>query len=299
MPELSIEDAIENYFQYLLAERGLSRVSLEDYRSDLKKFLLYFPNKKTTKDLLSSDVYDFTVKESEAEKSPSTIARGISTLHNFFYFLAREGYMDSPGDHVERPKQPTRLPVVISRDEVEELLDAPDPTNPSQCRDKAMLEVMYASGLRVSELCALKLKDVHFASSTITVARGKGAKSRIVPISPFALEWLSAYVNGPRKENKGRKSPYVFLNKDGDPVSRQYFFQQVKHYARLANIRNAEAISPHTLRHCFATHLLEAGAELRAVQEMLGHAHLSTTQIYTHVSSRRIYEAYRAFVTRK
>ena len=299
MTDLPIQDAIDNYFQYLLVERGLSRVSVEDYRSDLKRFLEYFPQKASTADLHSSDIYDFTVKEGEAERAPSTIARRISTLYNFFQFLAREGYVESPGDRVDRPRQAKRLPGVLSPQEVEALLDAPDPSKPSEARDKAMLEVMYASGLRVSELCALKLKDVSFASKTIMVSRGKGAKSRVVPVSPFALEWLSHYVEGARKRNPGKKSPYVFLNRDGEPVSRQYFFLSVKRYAARAGIRNAESISPHTLRHCFATHLLESGAELRAVQEMLGHAHLSTTQIYTHVSSRRIYEAYSAYVTRK
>lgn len=299
MTVLPIEDAIENYFQYLLAERGLSRTTVEDYRNDLRAFLECFPEKTSTDKLLSSDIYDLTVKESEKEHAPATISRRISTLVNFFSFLAREGYIDSPGDHVDRPKQARRLPVVLSREEVEDLLEQPDVETPGGARDKAMLEVMYASGLRVSELCSLKLKDVHFPACTILVSRGKGAKSRVVPVSSFALEWLNFYINGARKKNVGRKSPYLFLNREGEPISRQYFFMQVKKYARLANIPNAEAISPHTLRHCFATHLLEAGAELRAVQEMLGHAHLSTTQIYTHVSSRRIFEAYQAYARRK
>ena len=299
MVDLEIEDAIENYFQYLLVERGLSRVSVENYRSDLKMFLGYFPECKKTSDLRSSDIYDFTIKQSEDERSVSTIARRISALYGFYSFLSREGYVDFTFDRVERPKGSRKLPVVVSREEVEDLLDAPDVTTEGGARDKAMLEVMYASGLRVSELCALKLKDVHFSECVIVINRGKGAKGRVVPISPFALEWLNHYVQGARKKNPNKKSPYLFLNHMGEPISRVYFFMQVKKYARLANIRNAEAISPHTLRHCFATHLIEAGAEVRAVQEMLGHAHLSTTQIYTHVSSRRVYEAYAAFASRK
>ena len=299
MTVLPIEDAIENFFQYLYVERGLSKATVEDYKSDLKVFLHHFPDKTSTDKLLSSDIYDFTIKEGEAERAPATIARRISTLASFFAFLAREGYIASPGDRVDRPKQAKRLPVVLSREEMEELLDMPDTETDSGSRDKAMLEVMYASGLRVSELCSLKVKDVHFPAKTILVSRGKGAKARVVPISDFALEWLDHYVNGARRKNVGRKSPYLFLNKEGTPISRQYFFMSVKKYARMAGIRQAEAISPHTLRHCFATHLLESGAELRAVQEMLGHAHLSTTQIYTHVSSRRIYEAYQAYARRK
>ncbi|MBO5528820.1 MAG: tyrosine recombinase [Bacilli bacterium] len=297
--DLPMEDALENYFQYLLVERGLSRTSIEDYRSDLKIFLEMFPDRTSTDKLLSSDIYDFTLKQGEEERSSATISRRISTLYGFFQFLAREGYIASPGDRVERPKSSKRLPVVISREEVEALLDQPNPDKDSSSRDKAMLEVMYASGLRVSELCALKLKDVHFSENVIIVSKGKGAKGRVVPVSPFALEWLSHYIDGARKRNPGKKSPYIFLNREGEPISRQYFFMQVKKYAVEAGIRNADAISPHTLRHCFATHLIEAGAEVRAVQEMLGHAHLSTTQIYTHVSTRRIYEAYAAFASRK
>lgn len=299
MTNLPMEDAVENYFQYLLAERGLSKATVEDYRSDLKVFFTHFPDKTSTDKLLSSDIYDFTIKEGEDERAPSTISRRISTLVSFFGFLAREGYIESPGDHVERPKLSRRLPIVLSREEVEDLLDQPDVKTPNGARDKAMLEVMYASGLRVSELCALKLKDVHFPANTILVSRGKGAKSRVVPVSPFALEWLDFYIKGARRNNPGRKSPYLFLNREGEPISRQSFFMAVKKYAIDAGIRNSSAISPHTLRHCFATHLLESGAELRAVQEMLGHAHLSTTQIYTHVSSRRIYEAYQAYAARK
>lgn len=299
MAKLDMQDAIDEYFQYLLVERGLTKATLEDYRSDLKMFFQYFPDLASTEDLRSSDIYDFAQKEAEAEHSPATIARRVSTLYGFYAFLAREGYIDSPGDKVPRPKQAKRLPVVMSREDVEALLEAPDPESPSGSRDKAMLEVMYASGLRVSELCALKLRDVHREAGTVVVNLGKGQKSRVVPISEFALEWLGHYIDGARKENPGKKSPYLFLNLRGEPISRQYFFMSVKRYALEAGISNAEAISPHTLRHCFATHLLEAGAELRAVQEMLGHAHLSTTQIYTHVSTRRIYEAYRAHATRK
>ena len=299
MVDLPIEDAIGNYFQYLVAERGLSPATVENYKGDLKAFFETFPNKTSTSMLLSSDIRDFAIKQAELERAPATIARRISTLYNFYYFLAREGYAESPGDRAERPKAARRLPNVLSREEVEILLDAPDPKTETGARDKAMLEVMYASGLRVSELCSLRLKDVHMAAKTIVLPRGKGGKGRVVPIGDFALEWLKYYVEGARGRNPGRKSPYLFLNKSGEPITRQYFFLAVKKYAREAGIRNAASISPHTLRHCFATHLIESGAEIRAVQEMLGHAHLSTTQIYTHLSSRRIYEAYQAFTRRK
>ena len=299
MKDMPLDDAFGDYVQYLLVERGLSAATVDNYTGDILRFRGYFPQKESTADLLSSDIYDFMVKEREAEHSASTIARRVSTLVNFFTFLAREGYIDSPGDRVERPKLPKHLPVVLSREEVEALLEQPDVSKESGARDKAMLEVMYASGLRVSEVCALRLKDVHFAASAVAVHLGKGGKDRVVPISPFALEWLKFYIDGARKKNPGKKSPYIFLNPQGEPISRQNFFLAVKKYAVAANLRKADLVSPHTLRHCFATHLLEAGAEIRAVQEMLGHAHLSTTQIYTNVSSRRIQEAYQAYMRRK
>ena len=153
-----------------------------------------------------------------------------------------------------------------------------------------MLETMYATGLRVSELCSLPLSAINVENGLITVRHGKGNKMRTVPISPFALEWLISYIQDFRSKNKGHKRKEVFLNLQGGPISRNYFFMQVKKYASDAGIEIS--ISPHTLRHCFATHLLENGAELRAVQEMLGHAHLSTTQIYTHLSAEHLKEAH-------
>ena len=299
MRDVELEDAIGNYLQYLVAERGLSPATVESYSSDIRLFLSDFPEKKTTGDLYPSDLYDFATLESEKERSPSSIARRLSAVYGLYRFLTREGYIASSGDHVDTPKLPKRLPTVLSESEVEELLEQPDVDTESGARDKAMLETMYACGLRVSELCALKLKDVHVGSNVIVVESGKGAKGRIVPISPFAMEWLLHYINAFRIQNKGKKSPFVFLNRQGEVISRQYFFMSVKRYALSAGIDRAEEISPHTLRHCFATHLLENGAEIRAVQEMLGHTHLSTTQIYTHVSSRRVFEAYQAYSSRK
>ncbi len=299
MKNVPLDDAIGNYYQHLVAERGLSQATVDSYSSDIRIFLSDFPDKKSTADLYPSDLYDFAMLEGEKERSASSIARRLSAIYGLYRFLAREGYIDSSGDHVDAPKLPKRLPTVLSEDEVELLLDQPDPETESGARDKAMLETMYACGLRVSELCALKLKDIHASNNVIVVDKGKGAKGRIVPISPFALEWLLHYVNHHRSRNKGRKSPYVFLNRQGEVISRQYFFMSVKRYAKQAGIERSEEISPHTLRHCFATHLLENGAEIRAVQEMLGHAHLSTTQIYTHVSSRRVFEAYQAFASRR
>ena len=294
---MEIKQAIEEYFTYLLASKGLSEKTIDDYKEDLLIFLRDFPDKQTTDDLLETDLNDFAIKEGEKDRSSSTIARRLSALFNFYQFLSKRGVISVAPERVDRPKEEKSLPVILSFDEVERLLDAPDTSKESGMRDKAMLETMYATGLRVSELCSLPLSSINVQNRLIVVRHGKGNKQRTVPISPFALEWLETYIHDFRSLNKGKKKKEVFLNLRGEPISRNYFFMQVKKYAEQVGIE--VSISPHTLRHCFATHLLENGAELRAVQEMLGHAHLSTTQIYTHVSTRRILEAYDRFSSRK
>lgn len=293
---MEIADAIDLYFQYLSVERGVSKTTLADYFEDLKVFFEDFPDKKTTDDFTPVDLSQFAAIEAEKGRAASSIARRLSSLTGFYSLLAREGIIDDSSSKVERPKLPKTLPVVLSFAEVEALLDAPDVSNESGARDKAMLETMYASGLRVSELCALTLNEVNFANGVLRII-GKGNKQRSVPIGDFALQYLASYVNGFRRQNPGHKKKEIFLNLRGEPISRIYFFRSVKRYAEKAGIE--ESISPHTLRHCFATHLLENGAELRAVQEMLGHAHLSTTQIYTEVSSKRIMSAYDRYAKRK
>ena len=181
-------------------------------------------------------------------------------------------------------------------EEIDRLLDAPDTSKGDGLRDKAMLEVMYASGLRVSELLNLERERLNIKTGVISVM-GKGAKERKVPIGEFALDYVIQYIETVRRKNRGKKSKYLFLSKYGEPLSRQYFFKQIKKYALLAGIE--VNISPHTLRHCFATHLLENGAELRAVQSMLGHSNIATTQIYTHISTKRIVSAYDLYMNKK
>ena len=294
---MKLVDAVEEYLKVLTVERGLSQTTIEDYRSDLYLFLATFPEKQDTSDLSPYDLNDFAVAQDEANRAPKTVARRLSSLYRFYRFLSDEGYMKELPDHPFRPKIPHRLPAVLTFEEVEALLEAPNTQTESGARDKAMLETMYACGLRVSELLALQIKDINAKARIITIAKGKGAKQRSVPITEFALEYLLLYIDHYRRYNKGKNKGSVFLNLRGEPLSRVYFFRQIKKYALEAGID--KPISPHTLRHCFATHLLEQGAELRVVSEMLGHAHLSTTQIYTHVSSRRIYEAYGNYAKRK
>ena len=196
-------------------------------------------------------------------------------------------------DQLDLPKKPHHLPTVLSFEEVDSLLEQPDLSKPAGIRDRAMLEVMYATGLRVSELLTIEKKNLSIEKKQIRIF-GKGAKERYVPISTFALEYLIKYINEVRNESPYRNSKYIFINKEGKPLSRQAFWQIIKNYASKAGI--IENVTPHTLRHCFATHLLENGADLRSVQEMLGHSDISTTQIYTHVSSKRIRSVYDMFM---
>ncbi len=234
--------------------------------------------------------------QSEAGLSASTILRRLSATRNFFLFLSSEKIIDLDIPKLKGPKLPKKLPLVMTEEEVDGLLEAPDMRKKGGIRDRAMLEVMYSSGLRVSELVSLKLKQIDFENGTITII-GKGDKQRSIPIGEFALEYLSKYIDEVRSKSRFRKSNYVFLNKNGEPISRIYFWKQIKAYAEKAGID--KDISPHTLRHCFATHLLENGADLRMVQEMLGHSNIATTQIYTHVSSKRIMSAYDKYGLRK
>ena len=294
---MNLQEAIDKYLRVLAVEKGLSEDTIASYKSDLALFCRTFPEKQDTTDLYTYDLTEFAMRQDEEARAASTVARRLSALYRFFRFLADEELMEAPPDHPSRPKLPKRLPTALSFDEVEALLDQPDASNESGARDKAMLETMYACGLRVSELVSLCLKDINVKARIIVIRHGKGAKQRSVPISEFALEYLLDYINNYRVHNAGHKGPCIFLNRQGDPISRVYFWKQIKKYALDAGID--KEVSPHTLRHCFATHLLEGGAELRVVQELLGHTHLSTTQIYTHVSSRRISEAYEAYAKRK
>lgn len=293
---MEISKAEELYYQYLRVEKGVGPITLEDYKEDLDIFFREFADKSDTSDLRLSDIKDFITIQSEAGLSASTILRRLSTTRNFYLFLSNEKIIDINIPKIEGPKLPKKLPLVMSEEEVESLLEAPDMSKPSGVRDRAMLEVMYSSGLRVSELVSLQLKQIDAENGIITII-GKGNKQRSVPIGEFALEYLSKYISEVRSRNPGRKGKYVFLNRNGEPISRVYFWKQIKSYALKAGID--KEISPHTLRHCFATHLLENGADLRMVQEMLGHSNIATTQIYTHVSSKRIISAYDKYGLRK
>ena len=293
---MEINDAIELYQQYLYVEKGLSIQTVNSYTDDLKRFFILFKDRHNTEDLQGEDILDFARYELSIGHSVPTVNRRTSAIKGFYLFLKREGTYTGDIPDIPTRKMPEKLPNCLSVEEVEDLLNAPNTEKPEGLRDRAMLETMYASGLRVSELLSLERARVNLKKAIITVY-GKGSKERKVPLGDFAIEYIKQYVKEVRSKNPGCDSKYLFLNRYGEPLSRQYFFKQIRKYAAQAGIETI--ISPHTLRHCFATHLLENGAQLVAVQEMLGHANIATTQIYTHISTKRILSAYDLYMKRK
>lgn len=293
---MDLNSALERFYQHLYAEKGLSKKTVEAYDSDLKQFFLLFKDKKDTGDLYPTDIKDFISVELNKNHSAATALRRLSACRAFYQFLQREKIIDINLDKIIAPKPIKHLPNVLTTNEVEALLDAPNIKKDEEFRDRAMLELMYSSGLRVSELVKLELKNINFTKQYVNV-RGKGSKYRNVPIGEYALDWVTRYANEIRVLNKGRTNKYLFLNRYGKALSRQFFFKKIKEYAARAGITSN--VSPHILRHSFATHMLENGAELISVQEMLGHANLSTTQIYTHVSTKRIKDAYDLYIKNK
>ena len=285
---MDINDAKSLFMQYLIVEKGLSNSTISSYKEDLKSFF-QFKKAKKVEELDYKDIDNYIIFLTDDDKAPKTIIRRATTIRSFFSFLQKENYMFHESSLIEMPKLNHSLPNVLTFEEVEALFSAPDMTKKEGIRDRAMLEVMYASGLRVSELLALKLSQYSSSLNCLKIY-GKGNKERMVPIGDYALEYLTKYLREVRDFNIGKKTDYVFLNKAGKPITRQYFWQQIKKYGEIAQIK--KSISPHTLRHSFATHLLENGADLRMVQESLGHSKISTTQIYTHVSTKRILSIY-------
>ena len=286
---MEIVDAVDRYHQYILVEKGLSLQTWSSYLEDIQAFFNYFSSKKTTEDLEETDLYEFLKYELSLGHSVSTALRRLSSTRGFYLFLKKENLYAGNIPDIETPKKPKHLPNCLSEEEVDALLSAPDLSTPSGLRDKAMLETMYSSGLRVSELLNLEKGQVNLSKGVITVF-GKGAKERKVPIADYAIEYIKEYIKEVRNKSEYKGSKYLFISKKGEPLSRVYFFKQVKKYSELAGI--ATNVSPHTLRHSFATHLLNHGAQLRIVQGMLGHTNIATTQIYTHVSSDKLKSDY-------
>ena len=287
---MDILEASRLYLESKRVTKGNSEITLSNYKEDLKLFFLFEGDKlRDTDDLTKDMLVDYLLELDKQYKATNTILRRASSLLGFYSFLMDEGLYKGKLPDYEKPRHEKRIPNALTFEEVERLLDAPHIQTDSGMRDKAMLELLYASGLRVSELLSLRFKDIDFLNRTIDVV-GKGDKERIVPFSKFSDKYLEKYLDGPRKRNKGKDSPYLFLNRFGKPLSRIYFFKAIQRYAKEADID--KPVSPHSLRHSFATHLLEKGASLRSVQELLGHSKITTTEIYTEVSVGRIMSAY-------
>ena len=280
----------ESFLHYLEVERGLSNNTLAAYRRDIAK-LEHFAEKKKKKvqKLDSNDVREFLRELHRQGLSHRSIARILSAIRGLFRFGVAEGDIRSdPTEQIDAAKIPRSLPRYLTLDEVDALLDAPDTSTPEGLRDRAMLETLYATGLRVSELIGLRQEDIHLDAGYL-LCRGKGRKERIVPLGRSATGWLRKYNSKARPELARESSSWLFLSRRGQ-MTRQRFWQIIKARGVQAGIQRK--ISPHVVRHSFATHLLERGADLRSLQLMLGHADIGTTQIYTHVSRERLRRVY-------
>ncbi len=292
----STQEAIASYLHYLEVERGLAANTLAAYGSDLQIFARFLAGceiKKLSK-VTRAEVMEFSRALRIEGRSPRSVARAVVSVRTFFRFLHREGRVPAdPTQDVETPKASRSLPRFLSFPEVEKLLQTPDESTPLGARDGAMLEILYATGTRVTELLSLRLDSVDLDVGYV-VAFGKGAKERIVPIGSRAVERVRRYQEGARALlTKGKECPYLFTNSRGGQLTRQGFWKIIKKYGTMAGVHSH--LSPHVIRHSFATHLLEHGADLRAVQQMLGHADISTTQIYTHVNRERLRRMYHKF----
>ncbi len=291
-----IDECIERYLAYLTVEKGLAPNTREAYGRDLLRFAAFLRNAGVNQcaDVDPAVILQHLIDLRRQGLQSRSRARHLVTLRGFFRFLHRERIIPTdPTRLIDLPKSGLHLPGVIPVEAIQRLLAAPAPERPRGMRDAAMLELLYAAGLRVSELVALDLQHLNLEAGFVRVL-GKGAKERIVPIGRQAQNVLRAYLDGGRPQLiKQRASPHVFVARQGRPMTRQGFWKLLKKYTRQAGIR-AE-ISPHTLRHSFASHLLEGGADLRAVQIMLGHADIATTQIYTHVTAERLKAVHRRY----
>jgi integrase/recombinase XerD len=291
-PNVALAAEAREFLEFLRVEKGLAANSVTSYRRDLVDFLDFLHHeKRKLRAIHREDIRRHLRSLYERKLAPRSVARHLVTLRSFFRFLTKDGSMGvDPTADFEVPHVGMTLPKYMSTGEVEALLQQPDPSTPLGLRDKAMLELLYATGLRVSELVGLSWSDLE-ANLGVLRCRGKGSKERLIPVGKSALRAVEDYVRQGRPAlAKGRNSPFLFLNHRGGGLSRVGFWQLIVRYGRAARILTD--ISPHELRHSFATHMLERGADLRSVQIMLGHSDISTTQIYTHVLKERLKQVY-------
>tara|TARA_Y200000002_G_scaffold382792_1_gene401346 strand:- start:2437 stop:3324 length:888 start_codon:yes stop_codon:yes gene_type:complete len=276
---------IRSFLDSLYIEKGLSKNTVSSYKNDISSFLSWLNKKQINYQQVSGkNINEFISNLFNSGLKSSSINRKISSIKHFYLFLSKKKIIKySPADEIETPKQEKYLPISMSEDEVERLLSSPNSNRIIERRDKAMIEILYATGMRISELVNLKLTDVDFNRSVLKVF-GKGSKERLVPYGEKAAEALDIYL----RDRKRSDSKNVFLSNRGSQITRGAFWQRIKIYIKRENLKSS--ISPHTLRHAFATHLLNRGADLRSVQILLGHSDLSTTQIYTHIAKQRLGE---------
>ena len=290
----NLTEQVEDYLRYSQIERGLSTNTITAYKQDLSSFINFLQ-----KENLSSwptkaiDIDAFLAEQRDQKKATSSVSRLISSLRKFYQWLVRQNIQKlNPMLEIDSPKKRRPLPVALTTVEVTDLLKQPDIKKKLGLRDRALLETLYATGIRVSELINLKFTDLHEELKLVKVF-GKGSKERLIPISKVALSWINSYkekVRDPLILKVGKNTDFIFLNSRGGSLTRQAVWQIIKHYCKLAGIQ--KNVTPHTLRHTFATHLLENGADLRVVQEILGHSDISTTQIYTNLSQKHIIQVY-------
>jgi len=282
------EQSVDKFLDAIWMERGLSQNTLGAYRADLMTLALGLAEKNKSIDLADkADLLAFIASRVEGGAKPRSTARQLSSFRRFFRYIMREGMRDTdPTSDIEMPRIGRSLPKTLTEDEVESLLSAPNTDEPLGHRDRAMLELLYATGLRVSELINLKQSQINFNQGVLRIV-GKGDRERLIPLGDESQRWLKDFIDGPRMEILlERQTDYLFPTRRGDRMTRQAFWHIIKRYAQKAGVR--KKMSPHSLRHAFATHLLNRGADLRVVQLLLGHSDLSTTQIYTHVARERL-----------
>jgi integrase/recombinase XerD len=280
------EELIKRFLNYLAVEKGLAKNTLESYERDLRRYLLSMKTKRPD-EITQSDVISFMALLSSGGISTRSAARGLAAIRGFHKYLLTDGLAQTdPAVNLETPRGWKRLPKTLSSADVDSLLNQPDASTLIGLRDKAMLEMIYATGLRVSELVGLRMPDVNLERGFLVVM-GKGSKERAVPMGETAITAVKAYLARARQGLlKGKDSEMLFISSQRRGMTRQMFWERIRFYTVKAGI--GKNVSPHTLRHSFATHLLDNGADLRAVQAMLGHSDISTTQIYTHVSRERL-----------
>lgn len=283
-------ELLREYLAYLQVEKGLSANSLESYGRDLKRLQAWADVKRVgVADLSRKDLREWIAQLSREGLSPSTVSRAVSAARGFFRFLMLDGHIKKhPAEDLDTPQLMAHLPQFLTEEEIDLLLAAPDTETGEGLRDRTMMELMYATGLRVSETVSLKLAEVDLDGGVI-VCHGKGSKERHVPIGRSATHWLQRYIASRLRADDGRSSPYLFISSLGRQLTRQFAWTAIRRYSARAGLKK---ISPHTLRHSFATHLLQRGADSRSVQALLGHSDISTTQIYTHITDNHLRATY-------